>query len=254
MNIAAKADEFGKNTLPLITADQLAVDFAHITKAVEDLEEKSTTAPPVLEDDDDLELVTGLIGDFGKYAKRVDAIRDDNKRPHLEAGNTIHAFFKALEGRLLQTKKSLELRGTTYMNKKAEAERRVRLAEEQKAREAAAVKEKEAAAALAANKPDEAHAAQAAADNLSVRADNAADAAAARPADLARTTTDAGTATLSQVWEFEIQNIDTIDLEALRPFLPRAAIEQAMRGFVKSGRREIKGARIFSKNAGRFRT
>lgn len=254
MNAPARAAVVGDNRPALITADQLTRDFKNVIDAVEALELKSKDAPPVLEDDEDLASTTALIGDFGKYAKRIDQLRNAEKRPHLEAGNVIQAFFKGLEQRLLATKKTLEQRGTAYLNKKAEAERKVRLEAEAKAREAAAQKEREAVAAVQAGKAAEAVAAQAAAETLHQRADHAADAAAAKPAELAQTRTEGGTATLQQTWEFEIEDINRIDLEALRPFIPQTAIEQAMRAFVRSGRREIHGARIFAKTAGRFRT
>ena len=201
-----------------------------------------------------LQQVTALVGELTKATKRADELRDIQGRPHLEAQRTINTFFKSFETRLKTANDKIKQRATAYMNKKAEAARAKQREEEARARALADAKAREAADALKAGNADEAHAAQAASDNLNNRADHAADAAAAKPAELARTQTDAGTATLAQMFEFEIENIDLIDLEALRPFLPRTSIEQAMRGFVKSGRREIKGARIFAKTAARFRT
>jgi len=247
---AAAADD---NRLPLVTVDQLKRDFAHVETAIAALETRTAESPLVLEDDDDLAAVTGLAGELGKAAKRADELRDIQGRPHLEAQRTINTFFKSFETRLKNAKDKISQRATLYMNKKAEAARAKQREEEARARELADAKQREADEALKAGKADQAHAAQAASDNLNNRADHAADAAAAKPADLARTQTDSGTATLAQSWEFEIENIDVIDLEALRPFIPQTAIEQAMRGFIKSGRREIKGARIFSKTAARFR-
>jgi hypothetical protein len=241
------------NRLPLVSIDQLKRDFAHVETAIAALEARATSSPLVLEDDEDLAVVTGLVGEFTKAAKRADELRDTQGRPHLEAQRTINTFFKSFDARLATAKAKIVMRATAYMNKKAEAARARQREEEARARALADAKAREAAEALKAGEVNQAHAAQAASDNLSNRADHAADAAAAKPADLARTQTDSGTATLQQSWEFEIENIDLIDLEALRPFLPRTSIEQAMRAFVKSGRREIKGARIFSKNAARFR-
>ncbi len=248
---AAAADD---NRLPLVSVDQLKHDFAHVETAIAALEKRAAESPLVLEDDDDLAAVTALAGELGKAAKRADDLRDIQGRPHLDAQRTINTFFKSFETRLKTAKDRISQRATLYMSKKAEAERAKQREEEARVRALAEAKAREAAEALKAGKAEEAHAAQAASDNLNNRADHAADAAAAKPADLARTQTDSGTATLQQSWEFEIENIDLIDLEALRPFLPRAAIEQAMRGFVKSGRREIKGARIYPKNAARFRS
>jgi hypothetical protein len=254
MNVPARTAVADDNRLPLITLDQLKRDFAHVEAAVAALEARAAASPVVLEDDEDLASVTGLVGELGKAAKRSDELRDVQGRPHLDAQRTINMFFKSFELRLKTARDQIGQRATAYMNKKAEAARAIQREAEARARALADAKAREAADALKAGNAEQAHAAQAASDNLNNRADHAADAAAAKPADLARTQTDSGTATLAQTWEFEIENIDLVDLEALRPFLPRAAIEQAMRGFVKSGRREIKGARIFSKNAARFRT
>jgi hypothetical protein len=253
MNAPARTAVADDNRLPLITLDQLKRDFAHVETAIAALEARTDDSPPVLEDDEDLAVVTALAGELGKAAKRADELRDVQGRPHLEAQRTINTFFKSFETRLKTAKDKISQRATAYMNKKAETARAKQREEEARARAAAEAKAREAAEALKAGQVEEAHAAQAASDNLSNRADHAADAAAAKPAELARTQTDSGTATLAQSWEFEIENIDLIDLEALRPFLPRTSIEQAMRGFVKSGRREIKGARIFAKTAARFR-
>jgi hypothetical protein len=243
----------GDNRPPLITIDQLKGDFAHVDIAIAALEVRANDSPLVLEDDDDLTVITALVGDFTKADRRVEQLRDTQGRPHLEAQRIINTFFKSFEMRLATVKGRLAMRATAYMNKKAEAARAKQREEEAKARALAEAKAREAAEALKAGQAEQAHAAQAAADNLNNRADQAADTAAAKPSELARTQTDAGTATLAQTWEFEIESIDLIDLEALRPFLLRTAIEQAMRAFIKSGRREIKGARIFPKNSARFR-
>jgi len=253
MNAPTRTATADDNRLPLVSVDQLKRDFAHVETAIAALEAKAAAAPLVLEDDEDLALATGLVGEFTKATKRADELRDTQGRPHLEAQRTINAFFKSFETRLKTVNDQIKSRATAYMNKKAEAARQKQREEEARARALAEAKAREATAALKAGNADEAHAAQAASDNHNNRADHAADAAAAKPSELARTQTDAGTATLAVTWDFEIENIDLIDLEALRPFLPRTAIEQALRGFIKSGRREIKGARIFSKNAARFR-
>lgn len=253
MNAPARTAAIGDNSKPLVTTDQLRTDFAHVETAIAALEKRVEESPLVIEDDEDLAVATGLAGELGRAAKRADELRDTQGRPHLEAQRTINTFFKSFESRLKAGKDKISQRATAYMNKKAEAVRQKQREEEARARAAAEAKAKEAAEAAKAGQVEQAHAARAASDNLASQADNAADAAGAKPADLARTQTDSGTATLAQTWDFEIENLDLIDLEALRPHLPRTAIEQAMRSFIKSGRREIKGARVFAKNTARFR-
>lgn len=253
MNAPARTAAPGDNRPAHVTPDQLRADFAHVEAGVAGIEARAWDAPPVLEDDEDLTAITSIIGECTKAIKRADTIRDEQGRPFLEAKRTVDTFFRTFDTRLNTIKNTLAQRATIYMNKKAEAARAVQREAEARARALADAKAREAAEALKAGNAEVAHAAQAASDNLNNRADHAADAALAKPADLARTQTDAGTATLQTLWSFEIDNIDSIDLEALRPFLPRTAIEQALRGYVKSGRREIKGARIFPDTKARFR-
>jgi hypothetical protein len=247
---AAPADH---NRPALITVDQLKHDFAHVETAIVALEKRAEESPLVLEDDVDLAEVTGLVGDLTKAAKRADELRDTQGRPHLEAQRTINTFFKSFDARLAKAKATISQRATAYMNKKAEAARQKRLEEEARARALADAKAREATEKAKAGDAQAAHVAQAAAANHENDAEQAASAASARPADLARTQTDSGTATLAQSWDFEIEDINRIDLEALRPFIPGTAIEQALRAFIKSGRREIAGARIFTKTNARFR-
>ena len=46
-------------------------------------------------------------------------------------------------------------------------------------------------------------------------------------------------------WEFRDLDPETIDLSTLRRYLPRDAIEKALRAFIRDGGREINGAVIF---------
>lgn len=248
---AAPADH---NRPALITTDQLKVDFAHVETAIVALEKRVADSALVIEDDEDLASVTGLVGELTKAAKRADELRDTQGRPHLEAQRTINTFFKSFDARLMKAKVTISQRATAYMNKKAEAARQKRLEEEARARALADAKAREAAEKAKAGDGQAAHAAQAAAANHENEAEQAASAASAKPSELARTQTESGTATLAETWSFEIEDINRIDLEALRPFIPQASIEQALRAFIKSGRREIAGARIFTTNKARFST
>ncbi|MBV9542225.1 MAG: hypothetical protein JO167_13260, partial [Alphaproteobacteria bacterium] len=91
------------------------------------------------------------------------------------------------------------------------------------------------------------------ANSLTAFANRAAAAAAAPVSSIGTIKTGAGTASLVDNWTFDELDMNTIDLEALRHFIPQTAIEQALRAFIKAGWREIKGARIFNDNKSRFR-
>lgn len=239
---------------PLLTIDQLKVDFAHVEKAVAELETEFAAIPSVFEDEEDLAQATALAGKLIKAAKRCEDIRAEQNRPFLDATSLLNAHFKHdLQARCNTKKVALETLSTAFQRKKA--------AREQIAREAAAAvarKQAEEAAAKVteAVKAGDVPAATVAikqADSLTAFANKASAAAAAPISSMGLVKTEAGAASLIDNWTFEDLDLDKVDMIALRPFFPRAAVEQALRAFIKSGRREIAGARIFNDNKTRFR-
>lgn len=239
---------------PLLTLDQLKVDFAHVEKAVAELEAEFAAIPPVIEDEDDLALATALAGKLIKAAKRCEEIKDEQNRPYLDASKLLNEHFKhGLQARCNAKKAALEAISTAFQRKKAAREQAARdatataarkQAEEAAAKVTTAVKTGDVAAATIAVKE---------ADSLTAFANKAAAAAAAPVSSMGLVKTDAGAASLVDNWTFDDLDLDQIDLIALRPFFTRAAVEQALRAFIKSGRREIAGARIFNDNKTRFR-
>ena len=61
MNAPIKTPAIGDNRPALITADQLAKDFAHIEAFVAGLEAAAKDVAPVVEDDDDLAIINALV-------------------------------------------------------------------------------------------------------------------------------------------------------------------------------------------------
>lgn len=239
---------------PLLTLNQLKADFAHVEKAIADLEAEAANIPPVIEDEEDLALATALAGKLIKAAKRCEEIRVEQNRPYLDASTLLNGHFKHdLQARCNAKKAALETISTAFQRKKA--------AREQVARDAAAAaarKQAEDAAAkvtiaVKAGDVTAATVAVKAADSLTAFANKAAAAAAAPISSMGLVKTDAGAASLVDNWTFEDLDLDAVDMVALRPFFPPAAVEQALRAFIKSGRREIAGARIFNDNKTRFR-
>lgn len=244
MNAPVKSPTIGDNTRPLITPDQLAIDFAHVEKFVAELEAKAKEAPPALEDDDDLAIINALVPKLRAGAKRCDEVRDENKRPYLDACNTVQTFFKALENRLTSLKLILEARGTRYLQKKADAELARQAELERQQREEAAKREREAIEAAKAGKPEEAKAAMTAATQAQDRADDAATAVAAKPADLARTHTSAGTATLVEHWEARCEDVQRIDLKLIQTFIRRDEIMAALNAFARANKDAINAGTV----------
>lgn len=255
MNVQSKPLE-GTNRPALITADQLATDFAHVVASVAALEARcKTEAPVVVEDDEDIGIINGLVVDLRKQIKGTEATREDEKRPYLDACSVLQGFFAALKERLAKAQEDLEGRGKRYLDKKrvAEQERLAEIARQERAeseRRATA-----AAAAAAAQKPVEAAVANQQAQAANTRADAATERAAAKPAELARTRTESGTATLQEIWRFQIEAFALVDLDALRPYLAPADVEKAIGKFVAINKnsRPLAGVKIWSDTKPNFR-
>jgi len=197
------------------------------------------------------DVTAGKISDYIKLVaaaiKSSEAARTEAKEPHLAAGRTVDSFFKAhISEPLAAVKQRTERKLTVYLQTK-EAERR-RAAEEE-AKRLRIEAEERAKAAAAAETASQPHAAATAMDSAVAHEQAAAQAdiqAHAKPAELSRTRGEVGSvASLRQVWKGEIEARAELDLEALRPYLPVAALETAINGFVKAGGRTLKGARIY---------
>lgn len=253
MSVAARTITKEDN-LPLITLDQLKADFAHVEAAVTELEAEAAKLPPVIEDTEDMDLATTVAGKLIKAAKRCETIRNEQNRPHIDAQKVNNDFFtRGMITRLENAKSKVEALAKAYLRKKAAREQAIR---EQQAADARREAEAAAAKLTEAVKAGDVPASSAAvveANSLAAAATKATSAASAPVSSMASTTTSAGNATLVDNWTFKDVDINTLDLEALRPFFAQAAIEQALRQFIKSGRREIKGADIFNDNDARFR-
>jgi hypothetical protein len=239
---------------PLLTLDQLKADFAHVEKAVVDLEGEFAAIPPVLEDEEDLALTTALAGRLIKAAKRCEEIRVEQNRPYLDASNLLNAHFKHdLQARLNTAKGSLEKITTVFQRKKAAREQALRDEQAAAARKLADEAARKVVETVQSGDVPAATAAVKQADALTAFANKSAAAAAAPTSSMGLVKTESGTASLVDNWTFDELDLNTIDLNALRPFLTQSAIEQAIRAFIKSGRREIVGAHIFNDNKTRFR-
>lgn len=237
----------GDNRPALVSAEQLGKDYAYVEKAIADLEAKASDIPPVIEDDEDLTAIHDFAVKLRGALKRVEELRDENKRPHLDAGRVIDAFFKLFAARVEKVKTDVEKRGQVYLQKKAEAERKRRAEEERKAREQAERQRQAAQAALAAPTPDNSNEKVAAIEAAAEAENEAREAAAAtqaKPADLARTHTAAGTATLAEELTHVIEDWNKIDWTVLGPFIRRDEADKAIRALIRSRQDDIKAGRF----------
>lgn len=250
MSVALREPTIGHNQGPQddqeALRERLAEQHAAIRRRADELIAAESRLPEIADDD-----AAGKAGDYIKMltaaAKAADGARVAEKEPFLAGGRTVDGWFQKLREPLDQVKRRVESRLSAYLRAKADRERREREEQARIAKEESERKEREAlaaaslpvSAAFGDAKVDQAIQAQAAATAAQKSAE-------AKPADLARTRGDMGAvATLRQEWTFDGLDRDQIDLESLRPHLPIDAIEKALRSYVKSGGRSIRGARIF---------
>lgn len=252
MQIAATT-AVGHNVPPPLR-QVLAENYASLAADVDAIAVRANDAPRAVTSDDDLGRVGDLVKDVRLVAKRVDAARVAEKEPHLTAGREIDAFFKGMAERLDRIGKTLESRATEYQRAKAAEERRRREEEARKAREEEERQREIAARAAEANRSASAAKAEHKAEVAGERAREAEAAAQAKAADLTRTRSETGTvATARTEWAFELIDATAIPLEPLRPYIPRADLEKAIRSFVRMGGRELAGVRIYEDVRASFR-
>ncbi len=236
--------------------ERLTEEHATLTSRRDELLDMNGRVPESWDDEEINKRASDFVALLRAEIKNADGLRVAEKAPYLAGERQVDAFFKGVSGPLDKARIAVLAKITTYQRKK-DAEERKRLQEEARlAREEA---ERLAANAAEAQKTleseadlDEAVAAEQTASQAEGDATKAARAAKAKPADLSRTRGDRGAVvSLHTFWDYDGLDREKIDLEALRPHLPIAAIEQALRAFVNAGGREIAGARIFENSESR---
>ena len=162
----------------------------------------------------------------------------------MAAGRTVDGFFRDISDPLDAFKTRANRRLTAYLAAKATRERLAREAEAKRLQEeaerqaVAAAQVEEAAPEVAAIVMEQAVATEAQAIQAQRQAE-------AKPAELSRTRGEVGSvASLKTRWTGEVTDRGTLDLEALRPYLPIAALQTALNGFIKAGGRKLAGAEI----------
>lgn len=244
--MAQTASQIGDNSLPLLTEADLRDEFKPLADQVDALEADARKLPNVVEDDEDLAAAQAMAERLRKAVKAVDDKRDERKRRYLDASNLVQRHFKSLEGKLTAAKLALEASARSYLTKKADKARAAQRAEEQRQRDEAARLAAQATETAKAGDLKAAVETQKQSETASARADNASAAAASKPANLARTTTEQGTATLVDNWEFKIEDLTRLDLNLIRHHFGPRDIEAAIGRFVKTGGRDLPGVKIFS--------
>lgn len=236
------------NRPALVTLDQLALDHRDLSARLEALEHAANNQPDAIDDDDEQGELQDCVKDLDAFGKYIEAMRENVKAPYLTASRVVDGFFKQyLTARITLARERLARIGGDYLRRKEAAERSRREAEarrlrdeEQKRRAEAQEQERKAQALRERDKPAivpeiQANTATNVANAIGSAAWEAEQLARARPADLARTRSTAGSlGTLQTFWDFEIDNLETVDKDKLWPYIARAEKEKAVRAFIRS--------------------
>lgn len=208
---------------------------------------------PEINDDDQAGKVGDLVRLVTAATQAAEAKRKEEKEPHMAAGRAVDGFFKEITEPLDSLKTRISRRLTAYLTAKAERERRAREEEARKLREDA---ERQAAAAaqVEAAAPEAAAIVMEQAIASEAQAHAAERAAMAKPAELSRTRGDVGSvASLKSRWTGEVVDRAALDVAALAPYIPAAALQTALNGAIKAGVREIRGCRIYQEQTASVR-
>ena len=214
----------------------LADEYGHLATRRQELLEGVTrfqTLLPITTDEQQ-----GKTADFVKqlrsHLRAYEDRRTEAKKPFLEGGRAVDAWFRTATGALLKATETVEDAMTAFAR---EQERKRRAAAEAEARRVAEEARIQAERAEATMQP--AHLDQAAL--TAAEADRAQTAAQARPAEFTRTRGDYGSvASLREFWEFDVIDLDQVPRQYL--VLDPAAVRRA----IAAGARVIPGLTITS--------
>ena len=220
---------FGHNKAPM--AEVLALDFAELARDAAALIEAASKLPKSIKTDAEL-------GDFGHVvtklralASTVDGTRKDEGKPLLDATRDLNGFFNELKAGLDEARGTLEGVASDYQRAKEAAKRAEAAAAARKLREqedAARAKAAESTGTTAAR-------AEGKADNLASAAERHEADAAAKTADLVRTTVGGVTVSAKSVWTFRIDDYAALEatMGPLGPYFTEDAVKAAIRSLMR---------------------
>ena len=231
-------------------ADRLAVDYTDLLVEVEALASQANEAPRKITSEEDQAIVAGLVASARKLRARVDGARVAEKEPYLSGGREVDSFFKASIERMDRVAAAFQRIADDHA-RAAALEARRKADEAAAAARAEAQRQREIAErAAAAERSKVAAKAEDKAVLADAKAEEAERAAAAPASDLIgkSITGDGLSVTGREVWAFEITDYAEINLNALRPYLKRDAVEAAIKQFVKfnTNTQPLPGIRIFA--------
>ena len=232
----------GHNKPPI--AEILSEQNADALAELEQLAGRANEMPRTIKSDDDLPPLVAIVKEARSMARALDKSRKEETRPLRDRITDTNAFFNAHVQRAERIQSAAEKIINDYQRKKAEAERQQRLREEKKARAEAEKKLQKASQAPLGSAGEIAMKEAEDAAGAAARATSAAHASAS---DLARAKTEYGTASVREIWDFEIIDPAQVPLEKLRPFLGIEAIKKSIRQYLNFAKdtANLEGVRFF---------
>lgn len=249
------SDTIGHNKPPadLLLGDalreRLADENTDLWLRADDLLRAARRVPENIEDEETAQKAGDFIKQLLAVSKAAEAARVQNKESYLEGGRQVDGWFKRIADPIAKAKQVVSDNLSTFLRRKAEAERQERERLEAEARERYRLQFAEAqrAAENAKTESDLQKAVQQEEQARQAEADaaKAANRAAETNAKLSQTRGELGSlASLRTRWIFSELDRKELDLEALRNHIPVDALEKAVNSFIRAGGRELAGVRI----------
>jgi hypothetical protein len=222
----------------------LTARVAEIERAVDD----PARLPDVVTDEEQAGRIAEFVRQCTAEEKKAATRHDDAKRPYLTLGKLVDGFFGGYARRLKEAKAKAQHRLTVYLAEKDRRAREEHAAEQRRHAEAQrqAAEEQRRKAEAAARRPF-------GAPPLPVPTPVAPAAPVPPPAPVQVRGSYGAVTGLVTKPDFEIEDIAQIPLNKLRPYIPRAAIEQAIRAFMRAGGTELKGVKFVDRVQARTR-
>lgn len=243
----------------------LSVDYAQLAATVDAYDAEAAELPPEILEEGERHRFAEAISRMQKTAKTIENARTAEKAPYLASERAVDGFFYNISRKLNEVMEDLNQCLSDYLNKLRDQERARAAADAAEARRKALAAQEEADKARAAARAEDDARRRRAADEEASRKQQEADrhtgSAAiaeervqAKPAEVVRGRSESGKAsTLRTSWKGEIEDLDELDVDRLKPYFTKAHLEQALRGYVAAGHRELRGANIYETSKAQVR-
>lgn len=231
--------------------DKLAEDNAKVLKRAQDLIDSANRVPDTIEDQETSNKITDLERLIGVCWKAADEARDKQKRPYMEIANAVQDFFRPTLDGLIAARTKVKAAQTRFLVAE-EAKERKRRQDLKDAADAEARRLADEAAAL--EKEGKVEQAEVVMEKALVKDDDAVffeEKSKATGISVASGTGEVTGAKSSLRYKAtgEIEDMNTLDLEALRPYIKVADAQKFLNQFVAVNgvTKQIKGAKIWNK-------